>query len=64
MSSEKFDRFDLEQAILSCWGITDDIRLLSKSDNTEAMDYEALARLYEFKFEQCFKIFENFGELK
>jgi hypothetical protein len=57
------DRFDLEQAILSCGCITDDIYLLEKADaNVE--DFAKLAKVYEYKFDVLWKIFEKMIETK
>lgn len=52
------DRFDLEQQILDCWGVTDDIKLLSKN-NAKSEDFSALAAVYEFKFNQLWNTFET-----
>ena len=54
---KKFDRFDLEQGIQQCWGITDDIMLLLEQA-AEPEDFAKLADLYNFKFEKLWKIFE------
>jgi hypothetical protein len=48
------DRFDLEQAILGCWHIVDDLELI-KHDELAA----ALAKVYQAKFEKCFDLFEE-----
>ena len=50
------DRFDLEQQILDCWKITDDLRLVAKKGEQAV---EAVATLYELKFEQLWNTFEN-----
>jgi flagellin-specific chaperone FliS len=55
---KKFDRFDLEQGIQQCWGITDDIMLLLEQEATPE-DFANLASLYNFKFEKLWKIFET-----
>jgi len=52
------DRFELEQQILDCWKVTDDIKLLSNKDATVA-DFAALAAVYEFKFNQLWDTFET-----
>jgi hypothetical protein len=52
------DRFDLEQQILSCWQITDDITVL-KEQGASAEDMVHLAAVYEFKFEQLWSTFEK-----
>jgi hypothetical protein len=50
------DRFDLEQQILDCWKITDDLRLVSVKGEQAV---EAVATLYELKFEQLWNTFES-----
>lgn len=50
-------RFDLEQQILDCWKITDDIPLL-ESQGANIADMTSLANVYEFKFSQLWETFE------
>ena len=52
------DRFDLEQQLLECWKLTDDIKLLAERDAPPTV-FVALASVYEFKFEQLWQTFEN-----
>jgi hypothetical protein len=54
------DRFDLEQQIMQCWNVVEDITLLSKTEGVEKEDYQALARIYEIKFNL---MFDTFGKL-
>ena len=54
------DRFDLEQQIMQCWNVVEDITLLSKTEGVEKEDYQALARIYEIKFNA---MFDTFGKL-
>ena len=55
------DRFDLEQQILECWKVTDDIRTVLEhgpgEDITE--NFQALARLTDIRFEKLWYIFEQ-----
>jgi hypothetical protein len=60
------DRFKLEQEILDCWGIVDDIDILSEHvcDGSISSDEIAniligLKQLYALKFARCFNTFEN-----
>ena len=53
----KPDRFDLEQQILDCWKITDDIAVLEQQGAGVA-DMVSLATVYEFKFTQLWNTFE------
>lgn len=52
------DRFDLEQQLLDCWKITDDMALL-EAQGAGAVDFVSLATVYEFKFKQLWKTFEQ-----
>jgi len=47
----KHDRFDLEQAIIKCWSVCDDLR--------SGMNHQILADYYDAKFEQLWEIFEE-----
>jgi hypothetical protein len=55
------DRFDLEQEIMSCWNIVDDIKavteneMLTGEDMTEYLN--ALTTVYTVKFSKMFDIF-------
>jgi hypothetical protein len=51
------DRFDLEQQILDCWKITDEIPLLEEQGANVA-DMTSLACVYEFKFKKLWETFE------
>ena len=52
------DRCDLEQQILDCWKITDDIPLL-EAQGANVADMTSLACVYEFKFKQLWATFET-----
>lgn len=59
MSEEKkFDRFDLEQGIMQCWNMIDDVKLLVKR-GAPVDDFDGVCRLYQHKFEELFELFEN-----
>ena len=55
------DRFDLEQQILECWKVTDDIRTVLDHGGEEdvAENLKALARLTDIRFEKLWYIFEQ-----
>lgn len=60
------DRFDLEQGIMRCWNITDDINLLYQNVMEKDMSTDDIANfllglktIYEAKFEETFNIFET-----
>lgn len=66
-------RFDLEQQILSCWNVVDDLKILSEfiCDDPffEGMKPEhvdkimnllcGMESMYQVKFDRCFRTFEN-----
>jgi hypothetical protein len=58
------DRFDLEQEILDCWHITDDLQTIMETDSLELSDdvhnlLLGLKTLYHLKFERTFSTFEQ-----
>lgn len=62
------NRFDLEQEIMQCWNVVDDINLLyenvSNMNNFEKQDEIAnfllgIKTIYNARFEQMFKTFED-----
>lgn len=52
------DRFDLEQQIMSCWGIVDDLTAFVDGD-ADANELRALATVYQRKFDTLFDTFSN-----
>ena len=64
---EKFNRFDFEQMLLECWGVTSDIKLLNEMHQDYPGDMTAdqvanyllgLETIYEVKFNKLFNMFE------
>lgn len=60
------DRFDLEQNIMKCWNVTDDIDLVYKNVMESDMTNDDIANallglktLYNMKFEELFSNFET-----
>jgi hypothetical protein len=61
------DRFDLEQQILKCWNITEEIQLLNEQvlENDELTKDQisnyllGLHTIYEMKFDKLFNQFET-----
>lgn len=58
------DRFDLEQNIMQCWNVCDDIQLMLDSwdelDEDQKQNYLiGLKQMYQMKFERCWNGFEN-----
>lgn len=61
MEPKAATRFDLEQSIMHCWVILDDLKVLQKHDaGPEA--YAALATLYDVHFKELWSIFEELIE--
>jgi hypothetical protein len=57
------DRFDLEQNIMQCWNVTDDIQLYldmyDNMDEDQRMNYLiGLKQIYQMKFERLWNGFE------
>jgi hypothetical protein len=58
------DRFDLEQNIMQCWNVCDDIQLyldmLDTLDEDQQLNYLiGLKQMYQMKFERCWNSFEK-----
>jgi hypothetical protein len=60
------DRFDLEQNIMKCWNVTDDIDLVYKNVMESDMSNDDIANallglktLYDMRFEELFNNFET-----
>ena len=51
------DRFDLEQQILDCWQITQEIPMM-ESQGASAAEISSLACVYEYKFKRLWATFE------
>jgi len=66
MSETNRDRFDLEQDIMTCWSVVDDIKELSRCmldrrhmTKDEVSNYLlGLETIYQVKFERLFETFE------
>lgn len=52
-------QFDLEQQILNCWNILDDLKAMTAMGRLTNENVEALGKVYEIKFEQTFNTFEE-----
>ena len=64
---KKADIFELEQSIMQCWNVVDDIKLISHQiyDRSKPFTDDELGNLligiesmYQLKFEKCFNEFE------
>jgi hypothetical protein len=57
-------RFDLEQNIMQCWNVCDDIQLYldmhDNMDEDQRLNYLiGLKQMYQMKFERCWNSFEE-----
>jgi hypothetical protein len=52
------NRFDLEQQIMDCWKITDDIAMM-EAQGANVADMTSLACVYEYKFKRLWETFEQ-----
>tara|TARA_R110002074_G_C12057346_1_gene620478 strand:+ start:279 stop:521 length:243 start_codon:yes stop_codon:yes gene_type:complete len=53
------DRFDLEQEIMQCWTVVDDLKMLLEAGEVSDETINSIATLYAIKFDQCFKTFSD-----
>jgi hypothetical protein len=68
------DRFDLEQHIMNCWNVCEDIKAVIKMHDIRNMSEDELLNvmigleaLYQLKFETLFNVFEKMianGQIK
>jgi hypothetical protein len=62
------NRFDLEDNIMRCWEIVDELEMISNQKELTVEQYSALVKslqiLYSLKFNELFKTFESFIENK
>ena len=63
---KKFDRFDFEQQIMSCWNVTSDLKDLNEavvdSDLTKDQISNILTgieQMYQIRFDKLFRQFEQ-----
>jgi hypothetical protein len=52
------DRFDFEQEIMRCWSVVEDMRIVAETNCTPE-NFEALATIYDIKFNSLFEMFEQ-----
>ncbi len=62
----KFDRFEMETQIMSCWNVTTDLKDLTEGVLEYDMSQDQIANalmgmqeLYEIRFDKLFRIFEQ-----
>lgn len=59
MTEKTKDRFDLEQEMMQCWNVTEDLRILADRNPGIAEDLKAVAHVYEMRFDNMFQTFEK-----
>jgi hypothetical protein len=52
-------RFDMEQEIMQCWNVIDDLKVLQETNNLNEESVKALCTLYSIKFNMLFETFEQ-----
>lgn len=62
----KYDRFDLEQQIIRCWEVLQDIKKYNVDSNSEVKDeyLNAVTEYYEPKFQELWDIFSDLVHTK
>jgi hypothetical protein len=68
MGIQMSDQFDLEQGIMECWNVTEELKLLFEElVESDDFDYDkasnfvlGLSTIYESKFQKLFRTFEEF----
>ena len=55
-------RFDLEQGIMNAWSVVEDLKLAAEFANEPKIVelLNSMACLYQFRFEKCFSLFEQY----
>ena len=53
------DRFDLEQNIMRCWSVVDDLKILVEQGTVTEENVKAVATIYEQRFQYLWQNFEN-----
>jgi hypothetical protein len=57
------DRFDLEQEIMECWKVVNDIQMYVEQ-GAQTQDFKVLAEYYERKFDRLWDTFEQLVRTK
>lgn len=59
MFNQTIDRFTLEQQIMTCWSIVEDLQMVADRGEGRLENIQALSRIYQLKFETLFDTFEQ-----
>lgn len=57
--NETVDRFVLESQIQNCWSVVEDLNMLASRNAGSNENIEAVACIYQLKFEALFDTFEQ-----
>ena len=57
--TQTIDRFTLESQIMNCWNVVEDLKLLADRFEGGPENTQALARIYQIKFEALWDTFEQ-----
>lgn len=53
------DRFTLESQIMNCWNVVEDLKMLTERHEGSPENMQALACIYQIKFEALWDTFEQ-----
>jgi hypothetical protein len=59
MFNQTIDRFTLEQQIMTCWSVVEDLQMVANRGEGTLENIQALSRIYQLKFETLFDTFEQ-----
>ena len=59
MINQNIDRFTLEQQIMTCWSVVEDLQMVANRGEGTLENIQALSRIYQLKFETLFDTFEQ-----
>jgi hypothetical protein len=59
MFTQTIDRFTLEQQIMTCWSVVEDLQMVANRGEGTLENIQALSRIYQLKFETLFDTFEQ-----
>jgi len=59
MFNQTIDRFTLEQQIMTCWSVVEDLQMVADRGEGTLENIQALSRIYQLKFETLFDTFEQ-----
>ena len=60
MSNPTVKIYDIEDWIMQCWGIIDDLECLINTNNLTRDDIESIRRIYQIKFNVLFDTYSSY----